>query len=187
LNTFKLLKTEFKNFKMKAGNIIASWYFLLLPIITFGQTIPNTAEEEAVAMIKQIYTEVSGQSDEQVDWDKVRSLFVKEAVIVLQTSQEESTQMTLEDFIQDFKDFYASSAVGESGFKEVVLRVNSQVYKDMASIGVVYEASILDSERPPQKGIDFWLLQRMEPGWKIIAVTNQIILPGEEIPGMFDD
>ena len=41
-------------------------------------------EEEAVAMIKQIYTEVSGQSDEQVDWDRVSSFFVEDAVIVLQ-------------------------------------------------------------------------------------------------------
>jgi len=143
-------------------------------------------EEEAVAMIKQIYTEVSGQSDEQVDWDKVSSFFVEDAVIILQTSREECTQMTLEEFIQDFKDFYSSPAVGESGFKEEVLKVKSRMYKDMAFIGVVYEASILDSERPPQKGIDFWLLQRMEPGWKIIAVTNQILLPGEEIPPMFD-
>ena len=172
---------------MKNNVLNITWCFLLLPLLSFGQTSQIPVEEEAVAMIKQIYTEVSGQSDEQVDWDKVRSLFVKEAVIVLQTSQEGSTQMTLGEFIQDFKDFYASSAVGESGFKEEVLKVKSQVYKDMAFIGVVYEASILDSERPPQKGIDFWLLQRMEPGWKIIAVTNQIILPGEEIPGMFDD
>jgi hypothetical protein len=172
---------------MKRKILIVTCCFLLLPKLTSGQTSSHMAEEEAVAMIKQIYTEVSGENSAQLDWDKVRSFFVEEAVIVLQTSREESTQMTLGEFIQDFKDFYASPAVGESGFKEEVLRVVPQIYGDMAFIGVVYEASILDSERPPQKGIDFWLLQRMEPGWKIMAVTNQIILPGEEIPPMFDN
>ena len=137
-------------------------------------------------MVKQIYKEVSSEGGAQVDWDKVRSFFVKEALIVLQTSREASTQFTLEEFIQDFKDFYKSPALGESGFKEEVLRIKSRVYRDMAFIEVVYSANILDSDRPAQKGIDFWLLQKMEQSWKVVAVTNQIILPGEDIPEMFE-
>jgi hypothetical protein len=55
----------------------------------------------------------------------------------------------------------------------------------MAFIGVVYEAQILNSDRPKQKGIDFWLLQKMEKSWTVVSVTNQIIPYGEKIPAMF--
>jgi len=166
--------------------LIAFGCCLLIAPSAHGQTDANPTEDEAVVLIKEIYTEVSSDGSEAVDWGKVRASFMKDAIIILRTSREGSTQFTLEEFIQDFKDFYESSAVGESGFKEEVLRVNAQVYGDAAYIGVVYEATILDSERPPQKGIDFWLLTRKDKAWKVVAVTNEIIPPGEEIPEMFE-
>ena len=143
--------------------------------------------EDPESMIKQIYVEVSSEEGQDVDWEKVRSFFMDEAVIVLQTSREGSTSFTLEEFIQDFKDFYASPAAKDSGFKETVLNIKSHIYGDMAFIGVVYEAQILNSERPAQKGIDFWLVQKVEKSWKVVSVTNQAVAPGEEIPAMFEN
>lgn len=160
---------------------------VLLPLQIHAQVDPQQNSKEAESKIKQIYTEVSSDEEHEVDWDKVRSFFVKEAVIVLQTSREESTQFTLEEFIQDFKDFYESPAAKGSGFKEKVLKTKSHLYADMAFIGVVYEAQILNSDRPAQKGIDYWLLQKVEKNWKVVAVTNQVIPPGEEIPLMFEN
>jgi len=160
---------------------------VLLPLQIQAQVDLQQNIDEAESMIKQIYTEVSSDEEHEVDWDKVRSFFVKEALIVLQTSREASTQFTLEEFIQDFKDFYASPAAKGSGFQEKVLRIKSHVYADMAFIGVVYEAKILNSDRPAQKGIDFWLLQKIEKSWKVVSVTNQVIPPGEKIPPMFEN
>jgi hypothetical protein len=171
---------------LKNNELIAACC-LICPMLASGQSAQELAEKEAESMIKQIYTEVSSENGKQVDWDMVRSFFIEEAVIVLRTSREASTQFTLEEFIQDFNDFYNSPAVGDSGFKEEVLRMKSELYHDIAFIGVVYEASILNSDRPPQKGIDFWLLTRRDKSWKIAAVTNEIIPPGGEIPGMFEN
>ncbi len=168
---------------MKAAYILA----VILPLNFLAQLNAQTKNEDPESMIKQIYTEVSSEGNKEVDWDKVRSFFVEEAIVVLQTSRDESTRFTLEEFIRDFKEFYASPAAMGSGFKEKVLKTRSHVYADMAYIGVVYEAQILNSDRPAQKGIDYWLLQRMEKGWKVIAVTNQIIPPGQEIPAMFEN
>ena len=159
---------------------------LLITLSASGQIAADQAEDEAVTMITQIYKEVSSDGNAALDWDRVRSFFIEDAIIILRTSREGSTQFTLEEFIQDFKDFYKSPAVGETGFKEEVLRVNAQVYGDAAYIGVVYEATILNSERPPQKGIDFWLLTRRDKTWKVIAVSNEIIPAGEAIPEMFE-
>lgn len=172
---------------LKLKILVLAWGLLISLMPAFGQSSQEQAEEEAVKMITQIYIEVSGESGDQIDWDRVRSFFIEEAVIVLRTSREGSTQFTVDEFIQDFKDFYKSDAVGDAGFKEEVLRLKSDVYYDIAYIPVVYQASILNSDRPPQKGIDFWLLIRKNKAWKVAAVTNEIIRPGEEIPGMFED
>ena len=172
---------------LKLKNLVVAWGLLIFLIPAYGQSIQEQAEEEAVKMITQIYTEVSGKSGDQIDWDRVRSFFIEEAVIVLRTSREGSTQFTVDEFIQDFKDFYKSDAMGDTGFKEEVIKLKSEVYYDIAYIPVVYEASILDSDRPPQKGIDFWLLIRKDKAWRVAAVTNEIIRPGEEIPRMFED
>ena len=183
-NWNKLLSVKIFSFaSMKATIILA----VLLPLNFLAQLNVQAKSEDPESMIKQIYVEVSSQEGQEVDWEKVRSFFVEEALIVLQTSRDESTRFTLEEFIQDFKDFYESPAAKGSGFKEEVLKLRSQVYVDMAFMAVVYEASILNSERPPQKGIDFWLLQKKEDSWKVVAVTNQIIPPGEEIPAIFED
>jgi len=173
-----------KEFKI---SVFLTCFSIICPLCASGQSAPNTAEQEAINMIKQIYSEVSGKNESEVDWDKVRSFFIKEAVIVLKTSREGNTQFTVEEFIQDFKNFYNSSALGASGFKEEVLRLKSQVYGDAGSISVVYSANILDSDRPVQKGIDFWLLSRVNNTWKVLGVSNEIIPPGEEIPGIFED
>ena len=158
---------------------------LFLPLLVFGQHV-SSPEEEAVAMITQIYTEISGENAEQVNWNKVRSFFVEEAVIVLKTSLKGNSQLTLEEFIQDFKDFYKTPAAMQYGFKEEVLKVKAEVYKELAFIAVVYASSFPEADRPPQMGIDFWLLTLKDNTWKVVAVTNELILPGEEIPALFE-
>lgn len=165
--------------------LIALLGCLLIPAIGLAQNPAEIEKEKAVNMVKQIYKEVSGEGESRPDWDRVRDNFVEEALIVLRTSQDGSTQFTLDEFIQDFKDFYQSPRVGDAGFKEEVLHVHAQVYHDIAFIGVVYQAMILETERPPQKGVDFWLLSLRDGSWKVVAVTNEIIRPGEDLPAMF--
>lgn len=172
--------------RIKMTVLIALCAALFISKAASAQTMPDSSEEEAVIMITQIYKQVSSDGSAAVNWEKIKSFFLEDAIIILRTSRDGSTQFTVEEFIQDFKDFYASPAVGESGFKEDVLRINAQVYGQAASIAVVYEASILNSDRPPQKGIDFWLLTRKDKTWKVVSVANDIIPPGEAIPDMFE-
>lgn len=71
-------------------------------------------------------------------------------------------------------------------YKEV-LQIDSEVYLDMTFVAVDYAATILDSERESQKGIDFWLLSRREGQWKVVSVTNEIVLADEKLPSIFDN
>lgn len=170
---------------MKTKALIIVCCCLVLNMPGYGQEV-QTPEEEAVAMVAQIYSEVSGTGEESVDWDMIRSFFVEEAVVVLRTSREATSLFTVEEFIQDFKTFYQSPRLGESGFKEEVLQLEAEVYHDMAFVAVVYAASILDSDRPAQKGIDFWLLIRKNDAWKVVSVTNEIVPPDGLLPEIFE-
>jgi len=150
-----------------------------------GQSVNSPEEDGAVTLIRQIYDEVSSDGSTPVDWDLVRSFFLEEAVVVLRSSAQGHTIFTLDGFIQDFKDFYENPVVQESGFREEIIRIKPQIYRDAASIGVVYEAAITGSERPPQQGIDFWILIKRDNQWKVIGISNEIIPPGQAIPDFF--
>jgi hypothetical protein len=175
---------------VKRKSVVTIWCCMALQIAVFSQQVTygqeSSREEEAIALVTRIYKEVSGSSVHSVDWDKVRSIFVEEAVIVLRTSRTGTTIFNVEEFIQDFKNFYQGPLVGESGFKEEVLQIDSEVYHDMAFVAVVYAATILDSGREPQKGIDFWLLSRRDDQWKVVSVTNEIVPADGKLPGIFD-
>jgi hypothetical protein len=134
------------------------------------------------ALIRDIYVAVSAKNSESVDWQKVRSMFIDEAVVILRTSRDKSTQFTIGGFIQDFKDFYQYPEVKANGFAEKILRMKSMVYKDIAFIATVYSAEITGSQRPPTRGVDLWLLAKKDGLWKITSVVNEVIPAGEELP-----
>jgi hypothetical protein len=133
-------------------------------------------------LIRDIYVAVSAKNSESVDWQKVRSMFIDEAVVVLRTSRDKSTQFTADGFIQDFKDFYQYPEVKTNGFGEKILKMKSMVYKDIAFIATVYSAEIIGSQRPPTHGVDLWLLGKKDGLWKITSIMNEVIPAGQELP-----
>ena len=76
-------------------------------------------------LIRDIYVAVSAKNSESVDWQKVRSMFIDEAGVILRTSRDKSTQFTADGFIQDFKDFYQYPEVKANGFGEKILRMKT--------------------------------------------------------------
>jgi hypothetical protein len=133
-------------------------------------------------LIRDIYVAVSAKNSESVDWQKVRSMFNDEAVVILRTSRDKSTQFTADGFIQDFKDFYQNPEVKANGFGEKILRMKTMVYKDIAFIATVYSAAITGSQRPPSRGVDLWLLGKKDGLWKITSIANEVIPAGQELP-----
>ena len=176
-------RNSLRNTKTRVGFIIL---MISLQLVGYGQEAFQDNRAEVLALVKQIYREVSGEGLESVNWEKVREFFQEDAVIVLRTSWDETTQFTVDQFIQDFKDFYQSPRVRGIGFKEEVVGIESRIYHEMAWVGVVYSATILNTESVSQKGIDFWLLTRTGEGWKVVAVTNEVIPADGELPAWVD-
>jgi len=161
--------------------------FLWLLSLTFSfangqQSGNNTWYLTPEDLIKDIYVAVSGKNSEAVDWQKVRSMFDDEAVVVLRTSRDKSTRFSADGFIQDFKDFYQYPEVKANGFEEKILGMKSMVYKDIACISTIYSAAITGSQRPPTRGVDLWLLSKHDGLWKITSIVNEVIPAGQELP-----
>jgi len=156
--------------------------FLSKSIVHGQQQEMNSWYETPVALIEDIYRLVSTTDSGSVDWERVRSMFIDEAVVILRTGRDETSQFTPDGFIQDFRDFYDYPDVKASGFEEKILSMKPMVYKDIAFIATLYSAAITGREGPPQLGVDLWLLSKKEGLWKITAVINEVIPAGQELP-----
>lgn len=161
--------------------------------VGFSQTQNDAAKgspQSASDLVAGLYGLVSSAGGKLPDWDKVRGCFLKEAVIVLRTSRTATTAFSLDGFIKDFADFYerpyrtAGGAVlpKDQGFTEKVIRMKAWEYGEMAHILVLYEAQITGVTRPPQQGVDSFLVVRRDGRWQIAAIANETVTSDRPVP-----
>ena len=154
-------------------------FLFLGACISFSQDEITVSPDKTV---QKLYNLVTFEGGTTPDWDKVGSLFIDEAVIVLRTSRDSCTVFSLEGFIDDFVNFAEHPDVNAAGFSETILKMNTLEFGNMANILVLYEAHVTGSERPPQKGVDNFSLIKKNGRWLIISVTNEIPTPERSIP-----
>ena len=148
-----------------------------------GQGSVETPE----GVVTEIYNLVSFEAGARPDWDKVRALFIPEAVVVLRTSREATTVFSVEGFVNDFITFVEQTPAGERGFTEKILNMKSLVFGDMAHVLVLYEAHITGSPRAPTQGVDSFSLIKRDGRWSIVAVTNELPTADRPIPAVLQD
>jgi hypothetical protein len=136
--------------------------------------------------VRELYDLVTFEAGTTPDWDRVRSLFLDEAVIVLRTSRTANEVMSLDGFIGDWLEFIERANVSETGFEEKIIRTVPLEFKDIAHVLVLYEAHIPGSPRPPQQGVDSFSLVRRDGAWLIAAVLNDIPDPQHPVPAVLD-
>ena len=144
----------------------------------------------ADAAVRALYEAVSAPAGTVPNWDRVRSFFVPEAVVVLRTSRTATTVFTLDGFVKDFVDFYETPRkYGDQtltprahGFTEQVLETRAREFGDVAQVAVLYEARIVGLSRPPTRGVDLWLLARRDGRWRIAAVVNEVVTAEHPLP-----
>jgi hypothetical protein len=148
----------------------------------WAQGVEPSSPATAEATVRDLYARVTVEPGTLPDWDAVRELFLPEAVIVLRTSRDATTVFSLEGFVEDFVSFIERAGVERTGFTERVVRLRMREFGDMASALVLYEAQIPGSGRPPQPGVDAFLLSRRDGVWKIASVVNEVPMPGRPLP-----
>jgi hypothetical protein len=152
-----------------------------------AKSTPQTAGER-IAELYSLFGSTGG--GHMPDWDKARSYFLKEAVVVLRTTRTTLTVFDVDGFIRDFVDFYVKPfkfptvtlVPKDSGFSEKIVKMKSWEFGDMAHVLVLYEAYITGSPVKPTVGVDSWLLTRRDGQWMIAAVTNELVSAANPIP-----
>lgn len=136
----------------------------------------------AEGLVTELYKSVTFEAGTTPDWDRVRSMFIDEAVIVLRTKRDATTVFSVEGFVDDFKKFIDRAHAEKTGFSEKIIRMKPMVFRDIAHILVLYEASIPGSGKAPQQGVDSFQLIRKGDRWWIASVTNEIPTAEDPIP-----
>ena len=140
--------------------------------------VPQTARE----VVEELYGLVTFDAGTTPDWDRVRSLFAKEAVVVLRTGRDAMTVFTLDGFVNDFVQFIEERDVEKTGFAERILKMKSTVYGDIAHVLVLFDSHIPGTETTPRPGIDSFQLIREAGNWRIISIINDRPTPDNDQP-----
>ena len=159
-------------------------FCLASTILLAGDQAPSEGKplEDAEGVVTELYELVTFEVGALPDWQKVRSLFIDEAIVVLRTSRDKTTVFSLEGFVDDFKHFIENSPAKQQGFTERVIRTKSMTYGDIAHVLVLYEASITGSPRPPTLGVDSFQLTRRDGNWRVVSITNEVVTPNRPVP-----
>ena len=155
---------------------------LLAPSRPAWSAPPQKAPQTAQGVVAELYNLVTFDAGTTPDWERVRSLFAKEAVVVLRTGREKLTIFTVDGFVGDFVRFIEQSGVQKTGFTERILKIKSTEYGDIAHVLVLFDSHIKGAKDPPRQGIDSFQLIREAGRWKIISITNDRPSPGNPIP-----
>jgi len=143
---------------------------------------PAPAATGAEDVVKALYRRVSFEAGKNVDWDEVKAMFIPEAVIVLRTSRTAMTVFDRDGFVRDFVRFITESKLEDRAFEETILAIKTQETGEVARSTVHYAARIPSAGRPPQQGIDVFLLMKKDGAWRIVSIVNEIVRPGVPVP-----
>ncbi len=170
-----------------ARSVLTAALLAVLCSVAAGGATSGAGEEVAAfatapGLVAALYDEVTFPAGAAPDWDRVRSMFLDQAVIVLRTSREDTTVFSVDGFVEDFVAFIERANVQATGFTETILRTKPLVFGDIAHVLVLYEASLPGSPGPPQQGVDSFQLVRRGGRWWIASVVNEIPAPDRPLP-----
>lgn len=166
--------------KIRKIPIIVFFMALFLTIALYADSKPDYSNAETV--VSELYKLVTFGKGTTPDWDKVKDLFLDNAVIVLRTGRTEMRVLSRQEFVDLFVHDIEKYRFKETGFSEKVAKHSISELGDVACGMVLYEASIPGSGRPPQKGLDMFHLVKKGDRWYIVSIINEIPRKGVPIP-----
>jgi hypothetical protein len=134
------------------------------------------------SLVTALYRAVTFEPGTTPDWAYVRSMFHKDAQVVLRVTRDSTAIMSVDGFVQDFVDFIARAKADKSGFQERVLKMRPLVFGNVADVLVLYEASLPGSPRGPQKGVDSFHLVKKDGRWWMVSIVNDVVTKDRPVP-----
>ena len=138
------------------------------------EAAPDSSFLTAEGLVKSLYECVTFKPGIMPDWNRARSMFLKEAVIVQRSGRDSTTVLDVNGFVNDFVSFIERFHADRTGFAEKIVRMKPMVFGDIAHLLVLYEASVPGTKMPPQSGVDSFSLVRKNGRWWIASIMNEI-------------
>lgn len=159
--------------------------FFIASISMFSQSSSHLKDSES--LVKHLYDQVTFPAGETPDWNYVRTLFIKEATVVMRMGKDETATLSLDGWILDFVNFINNRNVKATGFEEKIIKMESMVFGDIAHVLVLYTSYIPGVSKAPREGIDSFHLIKKDGHWKIVSILNEIPGPKRPKPTILQD
>jgi len=175
---------------MKLSLKVRMFYLIILlfPISSFNvfsQSSSYTKDPEG--LIKHLYNQVTFPAGETPDWGYVRTLFLKEATVVMRMGENKTAALSLDGWILDFVNFINNRNIKTTGFEENIIKMESIIFGDIAHVLVLYTSYIPGVSEAPREGVDSFHLIRKDGDWKIVSILNEIPGPNRPKPAILLD
>jgi hypothetical protein len=162
---------------------------LLLPTSLGAQARTDSVPIEAAAqtpagLIEALYGMVSIDPGPEPDWNMFREVFLEEALLVFSPRGSQPMRpMSVDGFIQDWKDFFRDANLEERGFYETIADMKVTEFGGLAHAFVIFEPRYGDAGPDIQlRGLDSIELSYDGARWWVAAITTDFEGPGKTIP-----
>ena len=155
-----------------------------------AQTTPKEADPKDVAsldgIMKAVYDVISGDAGKMRDWDRMRSLFHKDARLIPSGKNKETGAigarvMTVEDYVKN-----SGPYLEKNGFHEREMKRHVDQYGNIAQVFSSYESfHKSDDKEPFMRGINSFQLLNDGKRWWIVTIYWQQESPDNLIPKEF--
>ncbi|MDQ3800553.1 MAG: hypothetical protein M3384_13975 [Acidobacteriota bacterium] len=144
----------------------------------------NPADVASIdAIIKAVYDVISGDAGQQRDWDRMRSLFHRDARLIPSgknpnTGVVGARAMTPDDYIKRNEPFFA-----KEGFYEREVARRTEIFGNIAHVFSTYETFRKKDEKTPfMRGINSIQLLNDGKRWWIMTIYWQAETPETQLP-----
>lgn len=163
-------------------NILGLALLLSTSNVFAQQSDANTHLNDPEGLVQHLYDQVTFPAGETPDWDYVRTLFLEKSTVHMRVSKNETAQLSLEGWVQDFENFIQTGNIETTGFEEKIVKIKSMVFGDIAHVLVLYTSYIPGKSKAPREGVDSFHLIRKDGRWWIVSILNEIPMPDRPKP-----
>jgi hypothetical protein len=135
-------------------------------------------------LIRALYDMVSFDAGPEPDWEIFRDVFLEDALIVFSPRSERPMRpMSVDGFIQDWKDFFRDAELTDKGFYETIAALEVTEFGGLAHAFVIFEPRV-GKEAPARqvRGLDSIELAFDGKRWWVAAITTDFEGPDQTIP-----
>ena len=134
----------------------------------------NPQLKDPETAVRHLYDQVTFPAGKTPDWDYVRTMFIKNATVVMRAGRNKTNTLSLDGWILDFVNFIHDAEVKKTGFEEKIVKLKTMEFGDIAHVLVLYTSYIPGKSKRPREGVDSFHLIKKGGEWKIVSILNEI-------------